>query len=609
MKPEPVVTLSRYVYGLASRQAVTIKSHLRRNVIGLLVVLFATTIFFYPVLIRAGSYNPGGDGMFNAWTLARGQNCILRQNCPNLADGNIFFPHKSSMVFSESQLSAALLTLPLRVLNNNPTFIYNMWTFISFLLGGWFMYLLAKHLSRGNEFISVLSALLFEFGPYKLQSFVHIQNLSIFYLPLIVLLILRYIEKPSRKLLVGLFITLVLQFYASWYQMSYVLLALVILLPAAWLLKLMQPKKVLAVACITALAVISTLPLAYQYSKFSQATDSSFGIDGQAQFSASLMDYVIPQQGTLAGGLFHKLIPNVPLNSYNSDSSAYHGLVLYVAAAAVLIILLRQRKKNTAAKKLYRSAIIFYLIGFAGFITSLGPMLKLRSTYLYPATIAGEASNLVIPLPYMIVTLIAPGLSFMRAIGRATVLVQFSLCCIIALIPLVFTMTQWSKSTRNKIMVAVCAVIIFELFPFRLIPMSQNAEHYNLTIPAAYSYIRSHKDIDNIVVLAADSDYYGNYAEDVPVRDTVYEQVLWAGYDNKNTFNGYSGYFPPGYGDQMDDFIDFSVDDIEKMQALGLRYILVDMGRSMSRPDLVERIQKAGTKEVYKDQRFALYKL
>jgi hypothetical protein len=116
----------------------------RKHWLGLVLIGAATLIFFWPMVVRISSYSYGGDAMFNAWTLARDHHCLLRDHCANFSNGNIFYPHQGSMLYSESQLSAGVLTLPLHFINANPLFAYNVWTISSFFLGGFFMYLLAN---------------------------------------------------------------------------------------------------------------------------------------------------------------------------------------------------------------------------------------------------------------------------------------------------------------------------------------------------------------------------------------------------------------------------------------------------------------------------------
>src|SRR5690349_20807186 len=100
----------------------------RAHWVGLLITLAAALIFFWPIVTRISSYSDGGDMMFNAWTLARDHHCLMRDGCQSLSDGNIFFPHKGTMLYSEMQLSAGVLTLPLYWINQNPLFAYNVWT-------------------------------------------------------------------------------------------------------------------------------------------------------------------------------------------------------------------------------------------------------------------------------------------------------------------------------------------------------------------------------------------------------------------------------------------------------------------------------------------------
>src|ERR1700722_8856544 len=135
---------------LSKKEIKNITKRWRASWTGVVVILILTIIFFWPIIIRMGSYSPGGDAAFNAWTLARDQHCILRENCPSYLNGNIFFPHKDTMLYSETQLSAGFLTLPLFLINQNPIFSYNVWTILSMFFSGLFMFYLARYLSRGN---------------------------------------------------------------------------------------------------------------------------------------------------------------------------------------------------------------------------------------------------------------------------------------------------------------------------------------------------------------------------------------------------------------------------------------------------------------------------
>jgi hypothetical protein len=574
---------------------------LRAHWIGTSVILVATLAFFWPLIIHAGSYSEGGDAMFNAWTLARDQHCILRQDCPQYANANIYFPHKDTMYYSETQLSAGFLTLPLYFINDNPIFAYNIFTIISFFLGGWFMYLLAKRLSKGNELYSVLAGLIFEFAPFKMAATSHLQNLSIFYLPLAVLLIFKYVEKPSKKLGWLLFAALVLQFYASWYQMVFVLVALAVLIGGLYLFKLIKPRAALILGLITVLAAITTLPLARGYMHFSKQNQATFDIREQVTFSSSLADYVIPNQGTILGKAYYHVRPHAQVNSFNPDSYSYHGLVLYTVAILVCVIAWRQRKKDKEGKARYRLVLVFIAMSVVGFIMSLGPVLKLKGSHSY-ADLA-DGLKLVVPLPYLLIDKVLPQLSFIRAIGRASVILLFALCCLLALFPLYAKKEKLYARYKRAIACIVTLLVLIELMPAHTVPMIKASYSY-YTIPKVYTFIKSHEEINNIVIVAADKDY-----PLAPIPTARAEQVLWSGYHNKNIFNGYSGYTPPDYFSQYDDFVDFHPDDVSKMKALHLKYVLVDKQLSSSKPDLAKSVNAALPNKTYEDSRYALFKI
>lgn len=573
----------------------------RKYWIGTVIILIATAIFFWPLIIRAGTYSEGGDAMFNSWAVARNQHCILRQGCPVYANGNVFYPHKDTMLYSESEFSSGLLTLPLYFVNQNPLFSNNVWTIASFFFSGWFMYLLAKRLSKGNELFSVLAGLIFEFAPIKMTEIWHLQNLSIFYLPLAILLILKFFEKQKRGYLVALFVALFLQFYASWYQMIFVLVAVFALVGVMALARLSTIRQTVTVLLVTILAALATLPLATQYIQFSKSNHATFTIGDQVMFSSSLSDYAKPYHGTILGKLYYTARPHTRVDSYNPDSVSYHGLVLYVVAITVLAVAYIRRRQSDAARYVYYLSISLVVLAITGGLMSLGPLLKVKGSYIYPGL--GDGLPIMIPLPYVIVDKLLPQLAFLRAIGRASILVLFSLCCLLAIFPTVV------KMSRRSVWYVICAVItvfvIVEILPDHQINMSINSYAYNLQIPKVYQYIKSNPKVDDLIVLAADKDY-----PNAPFPISTPEDMLWAGYTNRNIFNGYSSYQPPEYAQEYADFVDFHNDDVAKMRSLGLRYILVDKMLSSSNPLLAEEVSEALPKnEVYNDSRYSLFSL
>lgn len=566
---------------------------------GTIVIVLATLLFFWPLVIRLNSYSEGGDAMFNAWEMSRNQHCILRQGCDDYTDANIYFPNKDTMLYSETQLSAGFVMLPMYFFNQNPILQYNLLTILSFFFTGWFMYLLLKYLSKGNELYSIAGALIWEFAPLKMAAIFHLQNLAILCLPIAVLCILRYFERPKRRYLVGLFLALLYVFYASWYQMAFMLLALAVILGCMWLFRLAKTRPVLIVGSVVVAATIATLPLAKEYIRFSKENKAGFNIQEQTMFSSSVADHFIPHDGTLIGKAYYGLNEVAQRNAFNLDSYSYHGMILYVTALVIFVVAFRWRKKGKEFAQNYKMIATMMVLAVVGFFVSLGPLLKLKSNFMYH--IAGV--DIGIPMPYILVNKFLPQLSFIRAIGRVSVLFLFALCCILVYVPWYLKKRNVSIKRQRWVTGVIMFFVVVELMPFHMIAMSQTAQAYNHYIPEVYKHVRDNDDIDNIVVLQAQE--YPN----IKFWIARTEVILWSGYHNKKIFNGYSGYTPKNFDRDYVDYVNFKENDIRKMKDRGLRYVIVDKELYQNKPEAIENFKKYLHDKPYEDSRYIIYKL
>jgi hypothetical protein len=581
----------------------TLKSFTKNYWIGTVVILLATLIFFAPIISRINNYSEGGDAMFNAWTLARNHNCIKREGCPRYVDGNIYYPNKDTMLYSETQLSTGILTLPLSWISENPVFYYNVWMVLSFFLNGWFVYLLAKRLSKGHEGVSILAGLVFQFAPLKMASVGHMQNLSIFYLPLAMLLIIKYLDTRRKSYLVGLFISLTLLFYASWYQMVFALGALTVMLLSIGILKIENWKRIGFIGLTVLLSIIMTLPLAKEYIRFSSQNEASFSIGEQPHYSSSIADYMIPHYDTLAGKLYGAVAPgNARRIPYNLDSFSYHGFVLYILAVIFALAAFTKRKKNKQTANFSKWIIVWLSVGSVGFVLSLGPLLKVGGSYIY-ARLA-DGTGLSVPMPYLLIDVMFPQLMFIRAVGRWSVIMLLALSILLAYLPQLIAAMKWNNTKKKWLYGIVIAFCVFEIMPLHLMYKSGRPESYNLDIPRVYRYVKQNQDVDNIIILAADKEY--------PSDGIIFAQtewILWAGYHNKNIFNGYSGYTPKNYTSDLKDFQDLKQDDIDKMKNLGLKYVIVDKLLSSTNPALPSIAINLMQEILYEDERYVLLKI
>lgn len=562
--------------------------------------LLITTSFLWPMVRHVGTYSEGGDHMFNAWTLARNHHCLLGEGCQKYSDANIFFPHQDSFLYSETQFSAGLLTLPLHFINPNPLFAANIWYVLSAFFSGFFMYLLARYLSKNNEPISILAGLIFEFGPTKITAMSHLQSLSIFYLPLIILLLLKYKDTGNKKYLFFFAVTCSLLFLASWYQMAFGLVVIALFIP---FVLINHKQRGLFLAAATALAILTTLPIAQEYMRFSKATNAAFSVGSQIGFASGPYDYFMPEEHTPAGSLYYKLRPYIQRNAYNSDNYSYAGVTLYAILLLSLAGLLRKKNRTKDYRVHKQTVIVLATIFMAGLLISFGPIVKLGARYVFKV----ESFNVIIPAPYILVDKLLPQLSFIRAVGRASVICLFALCCLLALYSQRLDKIR-SNVKRYSVLSLIILLISLDLLPLQKLvttPFQPIEQHRtSFTVPGVYTFIRENPSINNLVTIRTYKDY--SYAG-IPIAPV--EDVLWSGYHNRNIFNGYSGYQPPDYETLLADFNDLQVDDVEQMKVQGLRFVLVDKLLSDPNSSLVHRATEFFSENIYEDNRYALFRI
>jgi len=573
-----------------------LKAFYRSKWFGFIYFLFVTLLYFWPMVMHIGTYIPGGDSMFNAWVMARNQNCIMQQHCPKYTDANIYYPNKDTMLYSEVEISPSVVTLPLRLVTDNPIIPYNIVTIASFLMAGISMYLLAMHLSRGNKFFALLAGTVFEFGPIMLASTHHLQNLSIFCLPLIILSILKFIDTSKKRYLVGLLLSLLYIFFASWYQVIFALMAIALVMISLLIIKLGYFKKLLAVGAVVALACLIALPLASEYMRFSRENAATYTMEEKILHSTSVVDYVVPPFFTVTGQIY-RLNPTA-FPSFNADTLSYSGISLFILAIIGAVVLTIKRKQlEPRFKKLYA---MFAGIGLLGFVTSLGPFLKVKGEYLY--TVANQ--QVAIPLPFALVQKLVPALGFMRGIGRASVLVLFALCCLLAMSAVILAKTKIYQRRRLLVGAGIVLLLFIDLIPIIQVPLDPHPKAYSNGPPAVYKYVKDHPEIDDIIVLQA-QDY-----PNVSFWFARTEVVLWAGYHNRNVFNGYSGYIPKTFESDYSDFVNLDADDPEQMKSIGLKYVIVDSELYKNKPEVLKNVPNIlGDKPLYSDDRYSLYKL
>src|SRR5262249_49599877 len=153
--------------------------------------------FTYPLAFKPGRVGriDNGDGQLSIWNVA-----WVARTLPvdplHVFDANIFYPQRGTLVYSESNLGAGALAIPVYWATRNPYAAHNSVVLLAFALGFVSAYLLVRHLT-GDARAAAIAGVWFAFSPITFTRLAHIQLLLTAGLPLTMLATHRIADRPS----------------------------------------------------------------------------------------------------------------------------------------------------------------------------------------------------------------------------------------------------------------------------------------------------------------------------------------------------------------------------------------------------------------------------
>ena len=260
------------------------------------VVLLASAILTaaltYPIAFRLGHVGrvDNGDGKLSIWNVAWVAR-TLPSDPLHVFDANIFYPHRGTLAYSENNLGAGALAVPVYWATHNPYAALNAAMLLAFILSATGMFYLVRHLT-GDRRASAVSAIGFAFCPYVFAHTAHIQLLMTAGLPFTLLAFHRMADKPGAGRGAALGAALAAQAIFCGYYGVFVCLmagfaiAVVAITRALW----RNRRYWLAVAAAAAVAVLLVTPVFLPYLTVKQ---EGFRRELKAaiEFSANWSDY------------------------------------------------------------------------------------------------------------------------------------------------------------------------------------------------------------------------------------------------------------------------------------------------------------------------------
>src|SRR5205814_6885319 len=114
----------------------------------LLIGAALTVALMYPIAFRIGHVGrvDNGDGQLSIWNVAWVARTLV-VDPRHVFDANIFYPHSGTLAYSEANLGAGALAIPVYWATRNPYAAHNFVVLVAFLLTAIGMYYLVRHLT------------------------------------------------------------------------------------------------------------------------------------------------------------------------------------------------------------------------------------------------------------------------------------------------------------------------------------------------------------------------------------------------------------------------------------------------------------------------------
>ena len=265
-------------------------------VLGFSVLAIALT---WPQARHLDSVPDMGDPLFSIWRIAWVSHQIVR-NPLRLFDGNMFYPERLTLTYSDSVIVPALMSAPLFWIGIHPVLIYNLLLLSGFVFSGVTMFVFVRALT-GRIDAAVIAGALFALYPYRYEHYPHLELEMTMWMPLCLWALHRTLARGRLRDGLATGLTFALQMLSSLYYGLFLALYLIPVGGALWLARGRPGRPLRALAAGAALAAVLVAPVIYAYTA-NRAMVGDRGAPAVQFYSAEGPDYVKPHFRSLLYG-------------------------------------------------------------------------------------------------------------------------------------------------------------------------------------------------------------------------------------------------------------------------------------------------------------------
>jgi len=334
------------------------------------VCLLLAIIHTWPLVTAPGTLarNDNADAQLNEWIMAWVAHQLPRAPA-RLFDGNMFYPERDTLAYSEPLIVPALMGAPLYWFGASPVVVFNVILIVGFALTAWAGYAVIYEWT-GDKAAGLLAGSMFAFNTHTLTRLAHMQGVHAWGLPLALLAADRLVLQARWRDAFLLALAMAGMAYTSGYLVVFgaILVAIVVVTRIAdwW----SRPARVgMLFAAATAAAGLAILPVYLPYRRLSLTMGMKRPLEAVTEFSASLGGYVATA-GRLHYSTWSSRFVGNPVDLF------FPGFVVLVLAALATYWAFRkeegQRTKENADGLNRRRILMLLVLALTGFVLSLG---------------------------------------------------------------------------------------------------------------------------------------------------------------------------------------------------------------------------------------------
>jgi hypothetical protein len=644
---------------------------MRRGLYALAAYTAITLVMTWPLMSRLARDVAWdlGDSVLNIWILSwdcRQIGEILAGNVSSARDffaANIFHPAPLTLAYSEHLFVPSLQFCPIYAATGNPILGYNLVFLATFVLSGFGTFLLVRDLT-GNTTAAFIAGLLFGFALYRIPQSSHLQVLSSQWMPFTLYGLRRYLETRRLIPLLGASLALVAQSLSCGYYLLYfVPFAVAYGMWEVWQRRLWRERTVwLHLLAAFVFVIVITAPFLVPYLQVRSYLQSVRPIGEISSFSADVYAYATASEGhrtwgriaqafpKAEGELFPGLVPIVlafigvvswgwstrPTVPPAPGRQVPRWLVVTLIAAAAchasaaLLALVSRRivvdlglfvlRITNVNQMLLRAAVA---VGILLSVSStarakFGMFMRTRGVFLVFLLAAiwlslgprpralGRAVELV--APYELLMQYVPGFDGLRAPARFGMIVTLMLAVLAG-----YGADVVSRWRQGRVWLAALAVIF--LIEGNALPFQTNATYtprgFAGLEPRLYAPARApaiYHEVNRLPVDAVLVELPLGYP-DFDLRAMFYSTVHW-----RPVLNGYSGFFPPHYGQlivALSDVPRHTDLALNTLRAGGATHAIVHEGAYLNSAgvETAAALRRHGGVEIFRDGSDVLFEL